>query len=70
MHFRHLFASAVVVFLMLGALPAPRAAGLPAQKIWTKDAPAFSVERYSDGRTISLSDVRGKVALLYFFFPT
>jgi cytochrome oxidase Cu insertion factor (SCO1/SenC/PrrC family) len=33
-------------------------------------APDFSVSRYSDGRSVSLSDVRGKVVLLYFFFPT
>ena len=33
-------------------------------------APDFSVTRYSDGRSASLSDVRGKVVLLYFFFPT
>jgi cytochrome oxidase Cu insertion factor (SCO1/SenC/PrrC family) len=33
-------------------------------------APAFSVSRFSDGRTVSLSDLRGKVVLLYFFFPT
>jgi len=33
-------------------------------------APDFSVQRFSDGRSVSLSDVRGKVVLLYFFFPT
>lgn len=33
-------------------------------------APDFSLEPYENGRQVSLSDVRGKVALLYFFFPT
>ena len=33
-------------------------------------APAFSVSRYTDGRSLSLSDLRGKVVLLYFFFPS
>jgi cytochrome oxidase Cu insertion factor (SCO1/SenC/PrrC family) len=33
-------------------------------------APDFSVSRFSDGRSVSLSDLRGKVVLLYFFFPT
>lgn len=33
-------------------------------------APDFSVSRYTDGRNLSLSDLRGKVVLLYFFFPS
>jgi cytochrome oxidase Cu insertion factor (SCO1/SenC/PrrC family) len=33
-------------------------------------APNFSLEPYENGRQVSLSDVRGKVTLLYFFFPT
>jgi len=33
-------------------------------------APGFSVSRFSDGHAVSLSDLRGKVVLLYFFFPT
>ncbi len=33
-------------------------------------APDFSVTSYSGGRRVSLSDLRGKVVLLYFFFPT
>jgi cytochrome oxidase Cu insertion factor (SCO1/SenC/PrrC family) len=33
-------------------------------------APDFSLEPYENGRQVSLSDVRGKVVLLYFFFPT
>jgi cytochrome oxidase Cu insertion factor (SCO1/SenC/PrrC family) len=46
--------------------PAPAASGQSARSA----APDFSVERFSDGRSVSLSDVRGKVVLLYFFFPT
>ncbi len=71
MHLRQsllVFAAAAV--LVAGASPVVRSATSPVQKIWTKDAPSFSVERYSDGRSMTLSDVRGKVALLYFFFPT
>ncbi len=67
---RHLIASAAVALLLAGAAPARPAADTTGQKIWTKDAPDFSVTRYSDGGQISLSDVKGKVALLYFFFPT
>jgi len=33
-------------------------------------APDFSLEPYENGRQVSLSDIRGKVTLLYFFFPT
>ncbi len=33
-------------------------------------APAFTLSRIPDGRTVSLSDLRGKVVLLFFFFPT
>ena len=33
-------------------------------------APAFSVNRLPNGRSLSLSDLRGKVVLVYFFFPT
>ncbi len=35
-----------------------------------KPAPDFTVSRFSDGRTVSLADLRGKAVLLYFFFPT
>ncbi len=71
MHLKQsLLVVAAAAVLVAGATRAvPSAAGAD-QKIWTKDAPSFSVERYSDGRTITLSDVRGKVALLYFFFPS
>ncbi len=71
MHLRQsllVFAAAAV--LVAGASPAVPSARGPVQKIWTKDAPNFSVERYSDGRAMTLSDVRGKVALLYFFYPS
>ncbi len=33
-------------------------------------APDFSLTRFSDDRKVSLADVRGKVALVFFFFPT
>ncbi len=33
-------------------------------------APDFTLTAYSGGRTVSLADIRGKVALLYFFFPS
>ncbi len=33
-------------------------------------APAFIVNRIPDGRAVSLSSFRGKVVLLFFFFPT
>jgi cytochrome oxidase Cu insertion factor (SCO1/SenC/PrrC family) len=33
-------------------------------------APDFSLEPYDGGRTVSLSDLRGKVVLVYFWFPT
>ncbi len=33
-------------------------------------APDFSVTRYTDDSKLSLADLRGKVVLLYFWFPT
>jgi cytochrome oxidase Cu insertion factor (SCO1/SenC/PrrC family) len=33
-------------------------------------APDFSVTRYTDDSKLSLSDLRGSVVLLYFWFPT
>ncbi len=33
-------------------------------------APDFTLTAYSGGRTVSLDDIKGKVALLYFFFPS
>jgi cytochrome oxidase Cu insertion factor (SCO1/SenC/PrrC family) len=33
-------------------------------------APDFSLTPYTHDRDVSLSDVRGNVVLLYFFFPT
>ena len=33
-------------------------------------APDFTVNAYADDSKVSLSDLRGKVVLLYFWFPT
>ncbi len=33
-------------------------------------APDFSLTAFADGSKLSLSDLRGKVVLLYFWFPT
>jgi len=33
-------------------------------------APDFSVTRYTDDGKLSLTDLRGNVVLLYFWFPT
>ncbi len=60
--------TAVVFFGIASLLAAGRFARDP--QTVRAAAPAFSVARFSDGRTVSLSDLRGKVVLLYFFFPT
>ncbi len=56
---------AVACWRIATALPAPAVGQETAPS-----APDFSVTAYAGGRSVSLSDVRGKVVLLYFFFPT
>lgn len=73
MQLRYALALAATAGLVAGAAlarPAPRSAAASFEQPAPPDAPAFSVERYSDQRSLTLNDVRGKVALLYFFFPT
>ncbi len=62
----------VLAILLVAATwrPAGGATGARGQKGDPPAAPDFSLTAYGGGRSVSLSDVRGKVTLLYFFFPT
>ena len=66
---RRALVSVFVVFLGVSSLAAGRMI-LGARQTPRTAAPDFSVSRFSDGRSVSLADLRGKVVLLYFFFPT
>ncbi len=72
MRFRNmLFILLVTLAVVAGLQPlADARGGAPGVQSGQTAAPDFSLERYSDGRTVSLNDARGKVALVFFFFPT
>lgn len=66
------FRRAPFILLLVAILPlvAGSQAALGARPQPQPAAPDFSLEPYESGRRVSLSDIRGKVTLLYFFFPT
>ncbi len=64
-------ATVLVLFVLSGIASSLAASpGDTRQQTSRRVAPDFSISRFSDGRNVSLSDVRGKVVLLYFFFPS
>jgi cytochrome oxidase Cu insertion factor (SCO1/SenC/PrrC family) len=72
MRFRH---ALFVLFVAMLPLVWPSQAVLDARarshpQRGSQPAPDFSLAPYADGRKVSLSDVRGNVVLLYFWFPT
>jgi cytochrome oxidase Cu insertion factor (SCO1/SenC/PrrC family) len=72
MRFKYvLFVLLLAVFALLTGSQAVRgcfAAGSP--QAGGQAAPDFTVTSFADGSSVSLSDLRGKVVLLYFWFPT
>jgi cytochrome oxidase Cu insertion factor (SCO1/SenC/PrrC family) len=76
MRFRHALLLVLAILLGVASWHATRASSAinAPTRVGGQDgaqaAPDFTVARYSGGRAVSLADLRGKVVLLYFFFPT
>ncbi len=71
MRFRHAAGVGLVILLVVASWQVARGARRTgSQQGGPPAAPDFSLTAYGGGRSVSLSDVKGKVTLLYFFFPS